>query len=124
MRPGSVTISTPNEGSCSFTQDARSSAAAAMAPRSSQSGSKAGERQGMRVYSLSVGRIRCSHAASMSMAARAHDSVISASRSSDLDMDAAVCWPIFGFFKKKACLSWLRSQDSATFVPPSTGSSS
>ena len=53
-----------------------------------------------------------------------HDSVISANRSSDLDMEAAVCWPILGFFKKKACLSWLRSQDSVTFVPPSTVSSS
>ena len=54
----------------------------------------------------------------------AHDSVISASRSSDLDMDAAVCWPTFGFFRKKACLSWLRSHDSVTNVAPSTGSNS
>ena len=101
-----------------------SSAAAAMAPRSSQSGSKAGERHGMRVYSLKAGRIRSSQAASMSMEAGGHDSVIPASRSSDFDMDAAVCWPILGLFRKKACLSSRMSQVSVTLVPPSTGSSS
>ena len=69
VRPGNVTISTVSAGSWSLTHAAKSSAAAAMAPRSSQSGSKAGERHGMRVYSLSAGRIRFSQAASMSMVA-------------------------------------------------------
>ncbi len=67
VRPGSVMISTVRARSWSCTHVASSSAAAAMAPRSSQSGSKAGERQGIRVYSLRAGRIRSSQAASMSM---------------------------------------------------------
>ena len=89
VRPGSCTISAVSAASWSCDPvAARSSAAAAMAPRSSQSGSKAGERQGMRVYSLSVGRIRSSQAASMSShgGVGAHDSVIAARRSSDLDI--------------------------------------
>src|ERR1700722_9215973 len=65
VRPGKVTISTVSVDSWSLTHVASSSAAAAMAPRSAQSGSKAGERQGMRVYSLKAGRIRSSQAASI-----------------------------------------------------------
>ena len=56
--------------------------------------------------------------------AAGHASVISARRSSVLDMDAAVCWPTLGCFKKNACLSCEMSHDSVTFVPPSTGSNS
>ena len=80
----------------------------------------------MRVYSLRAGRMRSSQAASMSItgASRPGASVISASRSSVLDMDVAVCWPILWCFKKNACLSWLMSHDSVTLVPPSTGSNS
>src|SRR5271165_1901259 len=70
VRPGNFTISTCNAASWSWTHVARSSAAAAMAPRSSQSGSKAGERQGIRAYSLRAGRIRPSQAASMSIMGR------------------------------------------------------
>ena len=51
-------ISACSAGSWSRTHSSSSRAAAAMAPRSAQSGSKAGERQGMRVYSLSAGRTR------------------------------------------------------------------
>src|SRR5271168_3964891 len=76
VRPGSVTISTLSAASWSCAHSASSSAAAATAPRPSQSGSKAGERHGMRVYSLRAGRMRSSQAASMSITGASRPGVL------------------------------------------------
>ncbi len=65
VRPGSSMISVCSAASWSCTHSRSSRAAAAMAPRSAQSGSYAGERQGIRVYSHRAGRTLSSHAASI-----------------------------------------------------------
>ena len=65
MRPGSSTISVSNPPSCSWAHARKSSAASVMAPRSAQSGSNAGDRHSMRVYSASVGSTRFSQVSSI-----------------------------------------------------------
>src|SRR5580700_1992630 len=65
VRPGSCTISAVSPPSCCNVQSRNSSAARVMAPCSAHAASKAGERQGMRVYSARAGRTRASHMSSI-----------------------------------------------------------